>query len=326
MADEREAPTEDEGERPPKMKPIRSLAEEEMDEERDEEPLLTKRKKRGINEQEGQHDSFLLAIGGPAGPGGKEGGTGYLELPDYFNKYGGPPKEKQRARSSPSPREDLPEPDIPLSEQVHEPQVRRPARATSPSVGLGGLDTSQLDPDKLKKGVFGKPQGETPAEQKGGSGERPQGPKLARRQSWSDMVEANEAETARAKAETARARVEWEAKKKSITGGSLNPVSEQPVELPSQLVQETLTVVREGEVGVEPAQKTVKRDDRGAAGERNERGIAEGGIIDSQATTDEETVKAQFKISPVKAGGAEARVQVEEGPGRAKEAGEDAAL
>jgi hypothetical protein len=46
MADEREAPTEDKGERPPKMKPIRSLAEEEMDEESDEEPLLTKRKKR----------------------------------------------------------------------------------------------------------------------------------------------------------------------------------------------------------------------------------------------------------------------------------------
>jgi hypothetical protein len=61
------------------------------------------------------------------------------------------------------------------------------------------------------------------------------------------MVEADEAETARAKAETARARAEWEAKKKSITGGSLNPVSEQPVELPSQLVQETLAVVREEE-------------------------------------------------------------------------------
>jgi hypothetical protein len=139
MADEREAPTEDEGERPPKMKKIRSLAEEEMDEESDEEPLLTKRKKRGINEQEGQNEPFLLAIGGQAGPGGEDGGTGYVELPDIFNKYGGPPKEKQRARSSPSPLEDLPEPDIPLSEQVSEP---RPARATSPSAGLGGLNTS----------------------------------------------------------------------------------------------------------------------------------------------------------------------------------------
>jgi hypothetical protein len=328
MADERGAPTEDEGERPPKMKPIRSLAEEEMDEESDEEPLLTKRKKRGINEQEGQHEPFLLAIGRQAGPGGEEGGTGYLELPDYFNRYGGPPKEKHSARSSgsPSPREDLPEPDIPLSEQVQKPRVRRPARATSPSAGLGGLDTSQLDPDKLKKGVFEKPQGQTPTEQKGGSGERPQGPKLARRQSWSDMVEADEAETARAKAETTRAKAELEAKKKNIMGGSLNPVSEQPVELPSQLVQETLIVVCKGEMGVEPARKTVKRDDRGAAGERNARAIAEGGTIDSQATTDEETVKAQFKISPIKVGVAEARVQVEEGPSRAREAGEDPAL
>jgi hypothetical protein len=305
------------------MKPI---TEEEMDEESDEEPLLTKRKKRGVNEQEGQHEPFLLAIGGQAGPGCEEGGTGYLELPDYFNRYGGPPKEKHRARSSSSPREDLPEPDIPLSEQVQEPRARRPARATSPSAGLGGLHTSQLDPDKLKKGVFEKPQGETPAEQKGGSGERSQGPKLARRQSWSDMMEADEAETARAKAETARARAQWEPKKKIITGGSLNPVSKQPVELPSQLAQETLIVVRKGEVGVEPAQKKVKQDDRGAEGERNERAQAEGGTIDSQATTDEETVKAQFKMSPVKTGGAETREQVEEGPGREKEASKDAAL
>jgi hypothetical protein len=63
------------------------------------------------------------------------------------------------------------------------------------------LDTSQLDPDKLKEGVLGKPQRETPVQQKGGSGERPQGTKLARRQRWSDLVEADEAETARAKAE-----------------------------------------------------------------------------------------------------------------------------
>jgi hypothetical protein len=45
-------------------------------------------------------------------------------------------------------------------------------------------------------------------------------------------VEADEAEIARAKAETARERAAWEAKKKSITEGSLNPISEQPVELP----------------------------------------------------------------------------------------------
>jgi hypothetical protein len=91
------------------------------------------------------------------------------------------------------------------------------------------------------------------------------------------MVEADEAETARAKAETVRARAQWEAKKKKITGGSLNPVTEQPVELPSQLVQETLAAVRAGEVGVEPARKMVKRDDKGAAGESNERAIREGG-------------------------------------------------
>jgi hypothetical protein len=273
MADEREAPTEDEGEWPPKVKKIRSLAEEKMDEESDEEPLLTKRKKRGVNEQEGQHEPFLLAIGGQAGPDGEGGGTGYVDLPDMFNRYGGPPKEKQRARSSPLPLEDLPQPDIPLSEQVPEPRARRPARATLPSAGLGGLDTSQLDPDKLKEGVLGESQREAPVQQKGGSGGRPQGTKLARRQSWNDMVEADEAETARAKAETARASAEWEAKKKSITGGSLNPVSEQPVELPYQLVQETLAVVCEEEG--EPARKMVKRDDIGAAGDSDERAIPE---------------------------------------------------
>jgi hypothetical protein len=159
MADEREAPTEDEGERPPKMKPIRSLPEEELEEESKEEPLVTNRMRKGVNQPESQQKPFLLAIGGQAGPGGEEGGTGYLELPDYFNKYGGPPKEKPRAHSSPSPKEDLPEPDIPLSEQVQEPRARRPARATSPSAGLGGLDTSQLDPGKLKGTVLEKPRG-----------------------------------------------------------------------------------------------------------------------------------------------------------------------
>jgi hypothetical protein len=138
------------------------------------------------------------------------------------------------------------------------------------------------------------------------------------------MVEADEAETARVKAETARARAEWEAKKKSITGGSLNPVSKQPVELPSQLVQETLAVVREEEG--EPARKMVKRDDISAAGDSNERAIPERRIGESQATTDEESLKEQFKISRVKARRAEAEVRVDEGPGRAKEAGEDAAL
>jgi hypothetical protein len=150
-----------------------------MDEESDDEPLLTKRKKKGVKEQEGQHEPFLLAIGGQAGPDGKGGGTGYVDLPDLFNRYGGPPKKKQRVRSSPSSLEDLPEPDIPLSEQVTEPGTRRLARAKSPSAELGGLDTSQLDPKKLKEGVLGKSQKEAPEQQKGGSGERPQGTKAS---------------------------------------------------------------------------------------------------------------------------------------------------
>jgi hypothetical protein len=123
---------------------------------------LTRRKKRGVNEKEGQHEPFLLAIGGQAGPDGEGGGTGYLDLPDIFHRYGGPPKEKPRARSSPSPLEDLPEPDIPLSEQVLEPRARRTARTTSPSAGLGGLDTSQLHPETLRDGVLGKSQREAP--------------------------------------------------------------------------------------------------------------------------------------------------------------------
>jgi hypothetical protein len=323
MADEREAPTEDEGERPPKVKKIRSLAEEEMDDESDDEPLLTESKKKGVKEQEGQHEPFLLAIGGQAGKIGDEGGTGYVDLPDYFGKYGGPPKEKLHARSSSLPEEDLLEPDIPLSEQVLEPRARRPARATSPSAGLGGLDTSRLDPEKLKEGV-GKPQREPLTPQQGGSGERPQGTKVAGRQSWSDMVEADEAEAARAKAEIARARAEWEAKKQTITGGSLNPISKQPVELPSQLVQETLAVVHEEEG--EPARKMVRRDDKSAGGERNDRATPGRHIGESQATTDEESLKEQFNINPVPAKAVEVEPQVDEGPGRAKDAGEGAVL
>jgi hypothetical protein len=102
-------------------------------------------------------------------------------------------------------------------------------------------------------------------------------------------VEADEAEIARAKAETACERAAWEAKKTSITGGSLNPISEQPVELPSQLVQETLAAVHEEEG--EPARKIVKRDNKGAVGERNDRAIPERQIGESQATTDEESLE-----------------------------------
>jgi hypothetical protein len=77
---------------------------------------------------------------------------------------------------------------------------------------------------------------------------------------------------------------------------------------------------------VDLAQHTVKRDERGAAGDKDERAQAEGGPIDFQATTDGETFLAQFKISPDKARGAEARARVEDEPGREKKAGEDAAL
>jgi hypothetical protein len=182
-----------------------------------------------------------------------------VDLPNYFGKYGGPPKEKLRARSSSLPAEDLLELDILLSEQVLKPRARRPARATLPSAGLGGLDTSRLNPEKLKEGV-GKPQQEPLTPQQGGLGERPQGTKVAGRQSWSDMVEADEAEAARARAEIARARAEWEAKKQIITGGSLNSISKQPVELPSERVQETLAAVHEEEG--EPARKMVKTGKR----------------------------------------------------------------
>jgi hypothetical protein len=295
-----------------------------MDEESDDKPLLTKRKKKGVKEQEGQHEPFLLAIDGQAGPDGKGGGTGYVDLPDLFNRYGGPLKEKQRVRSLPSPLEDLPERDIPLSEQVTKPRTRRSARAKLLSAELGGLDTSQLDPTKLKEGVLGKSQKEAPEQQKGGSAKRTQGTKLARRQSLSEIVEADEAEIARAKAKTACERAAWEAKKKSITGGSLNPISKQPVELPSQLGQETLAAVHEEEG--EPARKMVKRDDKSAGGERNDRATPKRQIGESQATTDEESLKEQFNINPIPAKAVEVKPQVDEGPGRAKDAGEDDVL
>jgi hypothetical protein len=133
------------------------------------------------------------------------------------------------------------------------------------------------------------------------------------------MVEADEAEAARTKAEIARTRAEWEAKKQAIIKGSLNPISEQPVELPSQLVQETLAAVHEEEG--EPARKIVKRDDKGAAGATPKSQIGE-----SQATTDEESLKEQFNINPIPAKVVEVEPQVDERPGRAKDAGEDAVL
>jgi hypothetical protein len=138
------------------------------------------------------------------------------------------------------------------------------------------------------------------------------------------MVEADEAEAACAKAEVARARAEWEAEKQTITGGSLNPISKQPVELPSQLVQETLAAVKE--VEGEPARKMVKRDDKGAVGERDDRATPERQIGESQATTDKDSLKEQFNVNPVLAKAVEVEPQVDEGPGRAKDANEDAIL
>jgi hypothetical protein len=132
------------------------------------------------------------------------------------------------------------------------------------------------------------------------------------------MVEADEAEAARAKAEIARSRAEWEANKQTITGGSLNPISEQPVKLPSQLVQETLAAVHEEEG--EPAGKMIKRDDKGAVGEINDRATPERQIGESQATTDEESLKEQFNINQVPAKAVEVEPQVDEETGRAKDA------
>jgi hypothetical protein len=89
-------------------------------------------------------------------------------------------------------------------------------------------------------------------------------------------------------------------------------------------VQETLAAVHEEEG--EPAWKTVKRDNKGAAGERNDRATPERQIGESQATTDEESLKEQFNINPVPAKVVEVEPQVDEGPGRAKDASEDAVL
>jgi hypothetical protein len=49
-------------------------------------------------------------------------------------------------------------------------------------------------------------------------------------------------------------------------------------------------------------------------------------IGESQATTDEESLKEQFNINPVPAKAVEVEPQVDEGPGRAKDAAEDAVL
>jgi hypothetical protein len=109
---------------------------------------------------------------------------------------------------------------------------------------VGGQDTSQLNPTKLKETVFERPQGEALAKQEKSKGtapeERPRATKPTRRPRWSEMVEQDEAETARVKAETARARAEWEARKKEEAGGQVNPTEEQAVELPSRLARDTL--------------------------------------------------------------------------------------
>jgi hypothetical protein len=184
MVDEREAPTEDQGERPPKMKKIRSLAEEEKDTESEEELLLTKRKRKEVSAQKGQDEPFKAFIGNwRAGRKDRQRrGNGIRGPPRLRQVWRPAEREVARARSSSLPAEELLEPDIPLSEQVLEPRARRPARAILPSAGLGGLDTSQLDPEKLKEGVLGKSQRGPQMQQEGGLGERPQGTKMVRRQ------------------------------------------------------------------------------------------------------------------------------------------------
>jgi hypothetical protein len=98
MADERKAPTEDLGERPPRMRPIWSLPDEETEEESEGEPLQRNNKRKGVNEQGGQQEPFLLAIGGQTGPDGDEGGTGWVELPDYFKTMAAR-RKRSRARA-----------------------------------------------------------------------------------------------------------------------------------------------------------------------------------------------------------------------------------
>jgi hypothetical protein len=137
------------------------------------------------------------------------------------------------------------------------------------------------------------------------------------------MVEQDEVEGARAKAETARARAEWEARKKEGVGGQVNSTEEQAVELPSPLRDTLKTLQGSGaaiadrnDPGVEPTKK-------GTDEERVARIGAEGRPSVSQAASDEEVVRAAFKINPV---GTALTEQVADEPGREQRAGEDAVL
>lgn len=86
------------------------------------------------------------------------------------------PAERKAAQAPPTslPREESPEPDIPLSEQVLEPRARTPARPSLPDAGLRVLDTSQLDPAKVKEVALEMLQRESPAGHKRSSGAVPE--------------------------------------------------------------------------------------------------------------------------------------------------------
>jgi hypothetical protein len=64
MADERYAPTENEGERPPKMRWIRNLPDEEIEEESKEEPFETRKKRRGLPNKEANKILFYWLSAG----------------------------------------------------------------------------------------------------------------------------------------------------------------------------------------------------------------------------------------------------------------------
>jgi hypothetical protein len=140
------------------------------------------------------------------------------------------------------------------------------------------------------------------------------------------MVEADKAETKRAKAETARARAEWQAKKKEEAGGQVNPTEEQAVEFPSRLARDTLNKQGSG-AQIDGNQVTgVKPAKRGENEEHGKRSEAEGGPANSHAASDEEVVRAAFKINPANTVETEPKEQVEDAPGRKQEAGGDAVL
>jgi hypothetical protein len=102
MADKREAPTEDEGERPPKVKKIRSLAEEEMDKESDDEPLLTKKKRRGLKSMRANTRLFYWRLAGRPDQTEKEEERGTWISPIYSTDMAA--RRKRSNACAPRPR------------------------------------------------------------------------------------------------------------------------------------------------------------------------------------------------------------------------------